>query len=260
MASTGHKAPVLVGSRRILIENIIRQVGDWRDRLGKGVLDSRALAALASVPRNEFIPRRLEELAYVDRPLDIGCGQTITQPSVVAVMTDLLEPRPTDRVLEIGTGCGYQTAVLSVLAGAVYTVEILPEVAADTALRLARLGYTNVAIRNGDRRHGWEQHAPFDAIILTAAPMVVPKSLLDQLKPGGRLVAPVGPSRPVPTDAVSGQRLGLMRMKISGGVTERRLLPVNFPPLTGGPAETPARLLRGGGEVIHIDPYRLRRR
>lgn len=258
MASTRRKAPVLVGSRRILIESIIRQVGDWRDRLGKGMLDARALAALASVPRDAFVPRHLAELAYIDRPLDIGYGQTITQPSVVAVMTDLLELRPTDRVLEIGTGCGYQTAVLSVLADAVYTVEILPEVAADTALRLARLGYTNVAIRNGDGRQGWAQHAPFDAIILTAAPAAVPRSLLDQLKPGGRLVAPVGPSLPG-AGAGSRQRLVLMCRKQSGGVTERRSLPVNFPPLTGRPAETPTRLLQGGGEVIHIDPYRLRR-
>lgn len=159
----------------------------------RGVREPRVLAAMRAVPRHEFVPREEVGEAYDDHPLPIGFGQTISQPYIVALMTELLDVQPGDRVLEVGTGSGYQAAVLAELTDSVYTVEIIPELARAAAERLERLGYGQVAVRTGDGFFGWEEHAPFDGIIVTAAPDHVPPPLLRQLAEGGRLVIPVGP-------------------------------------------------------------------
>lgn len=158
-----------------------------------GVTDASVLAAMREVPRHEFVPADLADEAYGDFPLPIGFGQTISQPYIVALMTELLDVQPGDKVLEIGTGSGYQAAVLAELTDAVYTVEIIPELARPAAERLERLGYETVVVRTGDGYVGWSQHAPFDGIIVTAAPDHVPPPLLRQLAEGGCLVIPVGP-------------------------------------------------------------------
>jgi protein-L-isoaspartate(D-aspartate) O-methyltransferase len=158
----------------------------------RDVTDPRVLEAMETVPRHLFVPQRDRTLAYADAPMPIGHGQTISQPYIVALMTELLEPEPTHRVLEIGTGCGYQAAVLSLVAGEVFSIEYLPALAKDAEKRLASLGYTNVHFRVGDGFRGWPEEAPFDGIIVTAAPERVPRSFIDQLEDGGRLVIPVG--------------------------------------------------------------------
>ncbi len=197
--------------------------------IGGGVsptgLDPRVLAALRSVPRHEFVPRESSHIAYSNRPLPIGLGQTISQPFIVALMTDLLQAKPSDRVLEIGTGSGYQAAVLSLLAREVYSIEIVAELGKSAALTLARLGYANVTTRIGDGYQGWEEHAPYDAIIVTAAPNHVPPALIAQLKPGGRLVIPVGEMF---------QELMVVVRAADGTTTSTRIIPVRFVPLTRG--------------------------
>ena len=195
--------------------------------MGGGVdhIDPRVLAALRSVPRHEFVPRELSHMAYSDRPLPIGLGQTISQPFTVALMTDLLQVKPSDRVLEIGTGSGYQAAVLSLLAREVYSIEIVAELGKSAALTLSRLGYASVTTRIGDGYQGWEEHAPYDAIIVTAAPNHVPQALIAQLKPGGRLVIPVGELF---------QELMVVVKAADGTTTSRRVVPVQFVPLTRG--------------------------
>jgi protein-L-isoaspartate(D-aspartate) O-methyltransferase len=162
-------------------------------RLGKAALDRRVLEALSEVPRHEFVPSELRLCAYADSPLPIGCGKTISQPFIVAVMTDLLEPRPTDRVLEIGTGMGYQTAILSRLVKHVYTVELIELLALAARQRLSRLGCHNVTQRVANGHQGWPEQAPFDKILLSAAPEELPPALVEQLAPGGRMVLPMGP-------------------------------------------------------------------
>lgn len=159
----------------------------------RGITDGRVLIAMRDVPRHEFAPAELADHAYDDRALPIGFGQTISQPSVVALMTELLDIEPGDTVLEVGTGSGYQAAVLAEITDTVYTVEIVPQLARTAADRLERLGYEDVEVRTGDGYFGWEEHAPFDGIIVTAAPDHVPPPLLRQLADGGYLVIPVGP-------------------------------------------------------------------
>lgn len=161
--------------------------------VARGVKDPEVLAAMATVPRHEFVPPGEADQAYADHPLPIGFGQTISQPYIVALMTELLDVQPGDRVLEIGTGSGYQAAVLAEITDRVYTVEIIPELATAAAERLERLGYGAIAVRSGDGYFGWPENAPFDEIIVTAAPDHVPPPLLRQLAEGGRLVIPVGP-------------------------------------------------------------------
>jgi protein-L-isoaspartate(D-aspartate) O-methyltransferase len=191
-----------------------------------GVRDSATLAALRAVPRHEFVPPRFVPLAYVDEALPIGHEQTISQPTIVAIMTEAIRPRPGLRVLEVGTGSGYQAAVLAQAGCRVHSIEIIGALADSARARLRRLGYVGVEVRHGDGYLGWPEAAPFDAILLTAAPERVPQPLIDQLAPGGRLVAPVGPEGGV-------QELRLLQKDARGKVTVTNLLPVRFVPMRG---------------------------
>jgi protein-L-isoaspartate(D-aspartate) O-methyltransferase len=192
-----------------------------------GVRDSATLAAMRAVPRHEFVAPGYRDQAYEDHPLPIECGQTISQPSLVAYMTELLRPRPGMKVLEVGTGSGYQAAVLAEIDCRVFTIEIFRELATSAAARLKRLGYRNAAVRHGDGYAGWPEQAPFDAIIVTAGAERIPRPLLEQLRPGGRMVIPVGSD---PGDA----ELTLVEKDLAGGVHTRELLPVRFVPLLRG--------------------------
>ena len=189
----------------------------------RGITDGRELSAMARVPRHEFVPLGRRSMAYEDGPLPIGHGQTISQPYIVAFMTAALDPKPHDRVLEIGTGSGYQAAVLSGLVAEVYSIELVAPLAQRAEADLKRLGYGNVKVRAGDGYRGWPEAAPFDAIIVTCAPEHVPQALVDQLKVGGRMMVPVGP-----TDGA--QELYLLR-KRPGGLETRAVLPVRFVPM-----------------------------
>jgi protein-L-isoaspartate(D-aspartate) O-methyltransferase len=197
------------------------------ERIGIGAFQERVMATLARVPRHEFVPAGEKRHAYENRPLPIGYGQTISQPYIVALMTDLLKVDAAAVVLEIGTGSGYQAAVLAGLVARVYTVEIITPLAEQAKTRLEALGYGNVEVRCSDGYYGWEEHAPFDAIMVTAAASHVPPPLLRQLKPGGRMVLPVG----VPFLT---QQLMLVEKAHDGAITTRQILPVAFVPLTGG--------------------------
>lgn len=188
----------------------------------RGVSDPAVLEAMRSVPRHRFAPDHAPELAYSDRPLPIGHGQTISQPYIVARMTELLDPNPTDRALEIGTGSGYQAAVLSRIVDSVYTIEIIPELAATAKKRFVRLGYENVVVKNADGFKGWPTRAPFDVIVVTAAPEEIPPPLIHQLADGGRMIIPVGPTGRT-------QHLTLVT-KQEGEVSTRELSPVRFVP------------------------------
>lgn len=189
----------------------------------RGVRDPRVLAALRKVERHRFVPEALHHLAYSDQPLPIGHGQTISQPYIVAYMTEVLELKPSDRVLEIGTGSGYQAAILAELVGEVYSIEIVEPLAKESAERLQRLSYKNLKLRTGNGYRGWPEAAPFDAIMVTAAPPRIPAALLDQLAQGGRLVVPVG---------TMFQELIRVR-RTPKGITQEELLPVRFVPMVG---------------------------
>ncbi len=197
-----------------------------------GVTDPAVLAALRRVPRHLFVPERLVVQAYADHPLPIGHGQTISQPSLVGLMTQFLALSPESRVLEVGTGSGYQAAVLAEIVREVYTVEIIAPLAREAAARLAALGYVKVAVRAGDGYAGWPEAAPFDAIIVTCAPDRIPPPLREQLKPGGRLCIPVGP-------AGGEQELRLLEKTAEGALVLRAVLPVRFVPMTGRVASPP---------------------
>ena len=209
-----------------IIEAYAKQTGVV---LGRDVIAPAVLEAMRVVARHEFVAEGLRGDAYADAPLPIGYGQTISQPFIVALMTDLLRVGPDDTVLEVGTGSGYQAAVLARLARRVYTIEIVPGLAESAAMRLQRLGYNKVVTtRTGDGYYGWEEAAPFDAIVVTAASSHIPSPLIRQLKPGGRMVIPVGAPFAL-------QHLVLIeRNTADGRVTTRQLLPVSFVPLTGG--------------------------
>jgi protein-L-isoaspartate(D-aspartate) O-methyltransferase len=194
----------------------------------RGITEPRLLEALRTVPRDRFVPAVMQRDAYADGPLPIGEGQTISQPFVVAAMTDALKLKPTDRVYELGTGSGYQAAIASRLCAHVYSVEIEPKLAARAASTLAELGYTNVSVRAGDGFRGWPDEAPFDAMLITAAVTELPDELLAQLRPGGRAVLPVGPLLGV-------QDLILVTKSLDGGTVTRKLFPVRFVPSTGKP-------------------------
>lgn len=204
---------------------LVAEVREYAAADGNPVADE-VLAAMNTVERHRFVPGEQVESAYENRPLPIGYSQTISQPYIVALMTDLLEPAPDDVVLEVGTGSGYQAAVLVELVEAVYTIEIVEELAEQAGARLERLGYDNVTTRLGDGYFGWPEHAPYDAIIVTAAASHVPPPLVAQLRPGGRMVIPVG-------GHFTTQWLLLIEKDADGGVSTRQIAPVRFVPLTG---------------------------
>ena len=215
---------------QVLLDEIRAEVSETWQYTGRAALSPRVLDAFAEVPRHAFLPDTLRAAAYINRPLPIGHGQTISQPYIVALMTDLLDPEADDIVLEIGTGSGYQAAVLAKLVKQVYSLEIVAALAEQASERLRRLGYGNVEVRQGDGHAGWPEHAPFDAIIVTAAAPDIPPVLIEQLKPGGRFLIPVG-------SRYSGQDLLLIEKDRHGRVSQKSVLPVIFVPLTGA-AET----------------------
>jgi len=191
----------------------------------QGVKDNAVLEAMRAVPRHLFVPQRQRRRAYADGPLPIGYGQTISQPYIVAYMTAMLKPKRDHNVLEIGTGSGYQAAVLAEIVKHVHTIEIVPELGAAAKKRLKDIGYDNVTARVGDGYFGWKEHAPFDAIIVTAAASHIPPPLVEQLKPGGRMAIPVGPPLQV-------QHLMLIEKLEDGSVVKRNVMPVRFVPFT----------------------------
>jgi protein-L-isoaspartate(D-aspartate) O-methyltransferase len=201
----------------------VRATGGY---IGKSVLDARVMAAMGKVARHEFVGEELIEHAYANRPVPIGYGQTISQPYIVALMTDLLGVSTGDRVLEVGTGSGYQAAILAELVDQVFTIEIIEPLGVSARKRLRRLGYENVSVRVGDGYYGWKERAPYDAVIVTAASGHIPPELVAQLKPGGRMAIPIG------TPFVT-QQLTLVQKRLDGKTTTRRILPVRFVPLTG---------------------------
>jgi protein-L-isoaspartate(D-aspartate) O-methyltransferase len=190
---------------------------------GRAAFSPRVMTAMAKVPRHEFVPADEARYAYINNALPIGHGQTISQPYIVALMTDLLDPQPDDIVLEIGTGSGYQAAVLSDIVRWVYSIEVIPELAEEARDRLRRLGYHNVSVKAADGNEGWPEHAPFDGIIVTAAARFVPDQLVAQLRTGGRMVIPIGEQQR--------QELILIEKSDDGAIRERSLLPVAFVPL-----------------------------
>lgn len=209
-------ADTLAAERAAMVDQQIR---------ARGISAPAVLEAMREIPRHAFVPPPVRPLAYRDRPLPIGFDQTISQPYIVAYMTEVADVAPDDKVLEIGTGSGYQAAVLSEIAREVYTIEIVPELAERARRTLAELGYTNVHAKAGNGYLGWPEHAPFDAILVTAAPEEVPPALVDQLAVGGRMVIPVG---------TTFQEMMIIE-KTPQGVVERRTIPVRFVPMTGKP-------------------------
>jgi protein-L-isoaspartate(D-aspartate) O-methyltransferase len=219
-------ADPFAAERRALLAEIADDVRATAQYLNKRALDERVMTAMATVPRHEFVPDGERRHAYENRPLPIGYGQTISQPYIVAVMTDLAEPQPGCRALEVGTGSGYQAAVLAQLCEQVFTIEIIEPLAAQATARLAALGYANVTTRHGDGYYGWPEEAPFDVILVTAVADHIPPPLLRQLKPEGRMIVPVG-------TRFTTQQLVLVEKRADGRVTTRQVLPVAFVPLTG---------------------------
>jgi protein-L-isoaspartate(D-aspartate) O-methyltransferase len=212
----------MIATIRVIAEHLVAEIG-------KTALGDQVLRAMAKVPRHEFVPIEVQPYAYLNRPLPIGFDKTISQPFMVAVMTDLLELKPEDVVLEIGTGLGYQSAVLAELAGQVYTVETIDDLAQRAVQRLKREGYTNVEVRSGNGYFGWPEHAPFDKVIVTAAPDLIPPPLINQLKSGGRMVIPVG--------LPDAQQLLVVDKDVNGKVRTKEIMQVLFS-LLEGPDQT----------------------
>jgi protein-L-isoaspartate(D-aspartate) O-methyltransferase len=208
----------MIAAIRVIAKHLVAEIG-------KSALDDQVFQAMAKVPRHEFVPIEVQPYAYLNSPLPIGFDKTISQPLMVAVMTDLLELKPDHVVLEIGTGLGYQSAVLAELAGKVYTVEIIDELAQPAVQRLKREGYTNVEVRVGNGYFGWPEHAPFDKIIVTAAPDLIPLPLINQLKSGGRIVIPVG--------LPHAQQLVVVDKDMNGRVRTKEIMQVLFSLLEG---------------------------
>ena len=212
-----------IQARQSMVELIQLYVQISSAQIDRDCLDRRVLAAMAGVPRHDFVPRELQHLAYEDSPIPIGCDKTVSQPFMVALMTDLLDVEPGAKVLEIGTGFGYHAAILAELAKAVFTVEIHEELARDGRARLEALGYGNIEFKIGDGAQGWPEHAPFDRILVTAAPGLLPAALIQQLRPGGRMVVPAG----LPDD----QQLLVVDKDADGHIETREVLRVVFAPL-----------------------------
>jgi protein-L-isoaspartate(D-aspartate) O-methyltransferase len=211
--------------RQHMVLEIAAQTVLAGERIGKYNLDARVMEVLGKVPRHEFVPVEIQPYAYLNRPLPIGFDKTISQPFIVALMTDMLEIRKEDVVLEIGTGLGYQAAVLAELAHKVYSVEIIEALAQQAVKRLGRAGYTNVEVKVANGSHGLPEHAPYDKVMVTAAPDLIPPALINQLKPGGRMVIPAGLS--------DNQQLILVEKSASGRLSTREILPVRFSQLEG---------------------------
>ncbi len=206
--------------RRHMVDVIAIHTDLASDELGKTAFDKRVMAAMRRVPRHKFVPAPFAPHAYQDTPLPIGFDKTISQPFIVALMTDLLDPQPDEVVLDVGTGLGYQAAVLAELARQVWSVDVVEEFATEAELRLKQLGYANVSIRVGDGSRGWAEHAPFDKILVAAAAEQPPPALIQQLKPGGRMVLPLGPPE--------AQRLVVIDKNEAGRITTREGIPVRF--------------------------------
>jgi protein-L-isoaspartate(D-aspartate) O-methyltransferase len=216
--ATGRRDPFQERRLAMVDRHIVRE----------GIRDRATVRAMRTVPRHEFVPAHFRDDAYANRPLPIGYGQTISQPYIVAYMTEVIRPRPGMRVLEIGTGSGYQAAVLAATGAEVYTMEIFRALADAARERLARLGYDRVTVRHGDGHYGWPEAAPFDAIVVTAAAGHIPPSLTQQLRPGGRMIIPVG-------SIYGAQYLILVEKNSRGRIRTRTLLPVAFVPMLTGP-------------------------
>ena len=208
-----------------MLEDIEMEVKLTRNYIGKNTLDARVMAAMKQVPRHEFIPGKIHNRAYDNSPVGIGSGQTISQPYIVALMSDLLNTKPTDIILEIGTGSGYQAAILSQMVQQVYSIEIIEELAEKVPPRLKKLGYNNINLRIGDGYFGWPEHAPYDGIIVTAAVPYIPQPLIEQLKTGARLVIPIG----FPHNY---QELMVVEKKANGEIVTHSIISVGFVPLT----------------------------
>ena len=208
-----------------MVEEIVAMVMETREYVGKDRLKGAVIEAIRNVPRHEFVPDLYKSYAYENRPLPIGSRQTISQPYIVALMTDLAEVDSNSIVLEVGTGSGYQAAVLAELVHHVYSIEILDSLAQKAQRTLFSLGYENITVRSGDGYNGWQEHAPYDAIIVTAAPEEVPQPLIEQLKPGGKIVIPVGAQSRT-------QYLRVITKNRSGDAEVKEILPVGFVPLT----------------------------
>jgi protein-L-isoaspartate(D-aspartate) O-methyltransferase len=214
--------------RRHMLAEISASTAHVSSVIGKAALDERVMQAMGKVPRHEFVPIELQPYAYANVPLPIGFEKTISQPFIVALMTDLLEIKPEDEVLEIGTGLGYQAAILAELAGKVFSIEVIEELAEHAKRRLSRQGYANIELRIANGYYGWAQHAPFDKVIVTAAPDLIPPPLLQQLKPGGKMVIPAG--------LPESQQLLLVEKDGGGRTRTKEILPVRFSPLEGADA------------------------
>ncbi|NCA88639.1 MAG: protein-L-isoaspartate(D-aspartate) O-methyltransferase [Gammaproteobacteria bacterium] len=227
MACTDTFADAYARERQRLMTAIADLATETLSETGRPAFSAAVMAALTKVPRHRFVPADQVPYAYDNRPLAIGHGQTISQPYIVALMTDLIDPRTDQTVLEIGTGSGYQAAVLAELVAQVYSIEIIAPLATEAANRIRELGYANIQTRTGDGYYGWEEAGPFDAILVTAAASHVPPPLIRQLKPGGRMVIPVGAH-------FMAQYLLLVEKDEDGQVSTRQILPVSFVPLTGG--------------------------
>jgi protein-L-isoaspartate(D-aspartate) O-methyltransferase len=212
--------------RKQMVEEIAQTTRETRGETGRAALGRAVMEAMGRVQRHRLVPAADQPNAYKNRPVAIGHGQTISQPFIVALMTDLLDVKPGDKVLEVGTGSGYQAAILAELGAKVFTIEIVEPLAREAALRLKELGYTSIVTRIGDGYRGWREEAPFDSIIVTAAPREVPPALIEQLKPGGKLVIPVG-------ETGGAQTLYLIEKQSDGKTVRQPVLGVRFVPLTG---------------------------
>ena len=232
-ATTGAAEPDFASQRRQMVAEVAAMARETGSETGRPRFSDAVMRAMESVPRHRFVPDAAIGSAYRNRPLAIGNGQTISQPYIVALSTELIDPEPGDTVLEVGTGSGYQAAVLAELVGRVYSIEIIEPLGRQAAERLAALGYRNVEVRIGDGYQGWPERAPFDAIVVTAAAPYIPEPLLAQLKPGGRMIIPVGRRD-------EGQEMLLVSKGEDGSLQTRTVIPVRFVPLTGeGAASSP---------------------
>lgn len=212
--------------RQQMIAEVVADAVFLTPQIGKSSFDARVIEVMGRIPRHEFVPVELQAYSYINSPLPVGYGKTVSQPFIIALMTDLLEPHAGDTVLEVGAGVGYQAAILSELVKQVYSIELIEELALETRRRLQRLGYRNIEIGVGNGYYGWSEHAPFDKIMVTAAPDLIPPPLISQLKPGGRIVIPTG----IPDK----QQLVVLEKSADGKLTTREVLAVRFSELEEG--------------------------